>query len=330
LVKFIDQLTNTYIRLNRSRFWKSPDPLDQADAYHTLHAVLTTFAQVLAPFMPFLTEEVYQRLVRPIDANAPASVHWCDYPQANTQYIDADLERDVAIGLTVASLGRKLREDHKLKVRQPLSAVTVISRDAQIRSGAERFSAAIALELNVKNVHFSADEAAFCAITVKPNLKVLGKRCGPKLKAISSVLSTWSFAEVATLEAGTPITVEGEAITIADLLLTRSPVAGAITASQGAVSVALDTTLNHELILEGLAREIISVLQQARKDAGLDVADRITLRWHSDDADLIAAITAHQQFICDEVLATSISKDAQATATVDINNRPIQYQITKA
>jgi isoleucyl-tRNA synthetase len=330
LVKFIDQLTNTYIRLNRSRFWKSPDRLDQADAYHTLHHVLTTFAQVLAPFMPFLTEEVYQRLVRPIDDKAPASVHWCDYPQANAALIDSDLERDVAIGLTVSSLGRKLREDSKLKVRQPLSTVTVISRDPIIRAGAERFGAAIALELNVKQVLFSADEAAFCSLSVKPNLKVLGKRCGQKLKAITQVLTTWSFAEVAELEAGRPIIVEGETIGVDDLLLTRTPVAGAVTASQGAVSVALDTTLNQDLILEGLAREIISLLQQARKDTGLDVSDRISVSWSSDDKEVIAALATHQAFICDEVLATSFVTDANAETTAEINGRALSFTIAKA
>jgi isoleucyl-tRNA synthetase len=330
LVKFIDQLTNTYIRLNRARFWKSPDPLDQADAYHTLHQVLSTFAKVLAPFMPFLTEEVYQRLVRPIDKNAPASVHWCDYPQADLALIDNDLERDVAISLTVTSLGRKLREDHKLKVRQPLSSLTLISRDAAVRAAGERFSSAIAAELNVKQVNFSADEAAFCTITVKPNLKVLGKRCGQKLKAIGQALTAWSFAEVAQVENGNAITVEGEAITSDDILLTRTPVAGAVTASQGAVSVALNTTLSRALTLEGLAREMISVIQQMRKDAHFDVSDRIIVTWSSDDADLSEAITTHQQMIADEVLARDMRNNNSATNTTDINDRPIRLSVEKA
>ncbi len=330
LVSFIDQLTNTYIRLNRARFWKSPDPLDQADAYHTLHQVLTTFAKVLAPFMPFLTEEVYQRLVRPIDAQAPASVHWCDYPQADESLIDAALEADVAISLTVASLGRKLREDHKLKVRQPLPAITVISREAGVRAAVDRFRAALAMELNVKEVRLSTDEAAFCALSVKPNLKVLGKRCGPKLKAISAVLSGWSFAEVAELEAGRTIPVDGEAIGKDDLLLTRSPVAGALTASLGAVTVALDTALTPELTREGLAREFISVVQQARKDAGLEVSDRIALRWWSDDTEVAAALDAHHAFIADEVLAVDLRQDAAAATSADLNGRGARLTLTKA
>ncbi|MBA3701167.1 MAG: isoleucine--tRNA ligase [Planctomycetes bacterium] len=330
LVSFIDQLTNTYIRLNRARFWKSPDPLDQADAYHTLYQVLTTFAKVLAPFMPFLTEEVYQRLVRPTDAAAPASVHWCDYPQADEALIDRDLERDVALSLTVTSLARKLREDHKLKIRQPLPALTIISRDPVVRAAGERFRAAIALELNVKEVRFSADEAAFCALTVKPNLKVLGKRCGPKLKGISATLSGWSFAEVTELEAGRTITVDGETISKDDLMLTRSPVAGAITASLGAVTVALDTAVTPDLMREGLAREFVSVVQQARKDAGLEVSDRIRVLFASDDTDIVAALTDHAAFIADEVLAVEFRHDASAATTADLNSRPVRYTLTKA
>jgi isoleucyl-tRNA synthetase len=330
LVSFIDQLTNTYIRLNRARFWKSPDPLDQADAYHTLYQVLTTFAKVLAPFMPFLTEEVYQRLVRPTDASAPASVHWCDYPQADEALIDRDLERDVALSLTVTSLARKLREDHKLKIRQPLPALTIISRDPVVRAAGERFRAAIALELNVKEVRFSADEAAFCALSVKPNLKVLGKRCGPKLKGISATLSGWSFAEVAELEAGRTITVDGEAISKDDLMLTRSPVAGAITASLGAVTVALDTAVTPELMREGLAREFVSVLQQARKDAGLEVSDRIRVMWNGEDAEVTVALTAHAAFIADEVLAVELRGDASGATVADLNGRVVRYSLVKA
>jgi len=330
LVSFIDQLTNTYIRLNRARFWKSPDPLDQADAYHTLYQVLTTFAKVLAPFMPFLTEEVYQRLVRPTDAAAPASVHWCDYPQADEALIDRDLERDVALSLTVTSLARKLREDHKLKIRQPLPALTIISRDPVVRAAGERFRAAIALELNVKEVRFSADEAAFCALTVKPNLKVLGKRCGPKLKGISATLSGWSFAEVTELEAGRTITVDGEAISKDDLMLTRSPVAGAITASLGAVTVALDTAVTPDLMREGLAREFVSVVQQARKDAGLEVSDRIKITWDSEDAEIVAALTTHAAFIADEVLALEFRRDPVTAITADLNGRAVRYSLMKA
>jgi isoleucyl-tRNA synthetase len=342
LVSFIDQLTNTYIRLNRARFWKSQDTLDQADAFHTLYQVLTTFAKVLAPFMPFLTEEVYQRLVRPTDAAAPASVHWCDYPQADAALIDRDLERDVEISLTVTSLARKLREDHKLKIRQPLPALTIISRDPVVRAAGERFRAAIALELNVKEVRFSADEAAFCALTVKPNLKVLGKRAGPKLKAIGVALSGWSFGEVNELESGKTITVEGEAIGKDDLLLTRAPVAGAITASQGAVTVALDTNRTEALILEGIARDVISDIQADRKRQDLHVSDRITVEWHSSDEQVRKAIEGHREMIKAETLAITDVEQASNNLVgepdpndssphwLPFTSSPGEFKVTKA
>jgi len=331
LVSFIDQLTNTYIRLNRARFWKSSDRLDQTDAYHTLYTILSTFAKVLAPFMPFLTEEVHQRLVRPVDAAAPASVHWCDFPQADAALIDRDLERDVAVTLTVAGLGRKLREDNKLKVRQPLPAITVVSRDAGVRGAVERFAATIALELNVKAVRVDADEAAFCSLTVKPNLKVLGKRCGQKLKPISAALAAWSFAEVAEVEAGRPITIEGEAIGAGDLMLTRTPKAGAIVASEGAVMVVLDTALTPALVREGYARELISVVQHGRKAADFEVADRIVLEWDANDADVQMAFTEHASLISDEVLAVHFTRvDGLTSNSEDLNGKPVFYRIAKA
>ncbi len=330
LVCFIDDLTNTYIRFSRTRFWGKDGRDAQADAYASLYQVLTTFAKVLAPFMPFLTEEVHQRLVRSVDSTAPASVHWCDFPQADAALIDAALEREMALAETAISLGRKLREDHKLKVRQPLPTVTIVSREAAVQGAVERLGSIIATELNVKAVRQSHDEAAFCALSVKPNLKVLGKRCGPKLKSISAVLSGWSFAEVAELEAGRSIIVDGEVIGKDDLLLTRSPVAGAITASLGAVTVALDTAVTPELMREGLAREFISVVQQARKDAGLEVSDRIKLGWSSDDAEVVAAISTHNAFIADEVLAVNFNQDATAATAAELNGRAVKISLTKA
>jgi len=321
LVRFIDEMTNTYIRFSRPRFWGKADGQAnsrdvQADAYATLYQVLTTFAKVLAPFMPFLTEEVHQRLVRPVEPSAPASVHWCDFPQADASLIDEALEREMALAETAISLGRKLREDHKLKVRQPLPAVTIVSRDPAVRGAVERLGGIIAAELNVKAVRQSGDEAAFCALSVKPNLKVLGKRCGPKLKGISTVLSGWSFAEVAELEAGRTITVDGEAISKDDLMLTRSPVAGAITASLGAVTVALDIQLNEDLLLEGIARDVISDIQADRKRQDLNVSDRITVEWHSADERFRKAMERHRQMISEETLIIEVEESQASNNTV--------------
>ncbi|MBN8525828.1 MAG: isoleucine--tRNA ligase [Planctomycetes bacterium] len=329
LCTFIDDLTNGYIRYTRARFWKGTDRLSQADAFATLYEVLTTFAKVLAPFMPFLTEEVHQRLVRPVDPAAPASVHWCDYPRPDAALIDAQLERDIAVAFSVASLGRKLREDAKLKVRQPLAVLTVVSRDPAVRAAAQRFSAQICLELNVKHLAVSEDEAAFCAIAVKPNFAALRARAGAKLKDIGAALAKWSFAEVAEVEAGRTVDIAGVAIGAADLLLQRQPKAGSVVASAGAVSVALDTATTPELVAEGHAREFVSILQQARKDAGLDISDRIRVSWASDSTELSAAITAHAAYIADEVLATAFAP-GDGAQTADVNGHAVRFTLAKA
>jgi isoleucyl-tRNA synthetase len=329
LVRFIDDLTNWYIRSSRSRFWKNDQAADQGDAYATLYTVLTTFAQVLAPFMPFITEEVHQRLVRPVDPQAPASVHWCDYPQVDASLIDRQLEDDITVVRTIVGLGRKLRDDHKLKVRQPLAALTVVSRETGVRGAAERHARTLQDELNVKTVAVSSDEAAFVAVSCKPNFAELRKRCGAKLKDIGAVLAGWGHAEVSQLEGGAAITVVGEEIRIADVLLERKPVGGSVTASQGAVTVALDTALTPVLIAEGHAREFTSVLQQARKDAGLEVSDRITVAWESDDAELAAALAQHATSIAGEVLATRFGNGSGSSEAV-VNGKPVRYSLSKA
>jgi len=333
LVAFIDDLTNWYIRRSRPRFWKNADRGDQAAAYGTLYGVLTTFAKVLAPFMPFLTEEVHQRLVRSVDAAAPGSVHWCDFPQADAGLIDRDLEARIQVARAVVALGRKLREESRLKVRQPLASLTVVSRDAGLRAAVQAASGIIRDELNVKQVLLSADEGSVCTISVKPNFKELGKRAGPKLKEIGAALATWTTVEITTLEAGQAVTVAGVALGLTDVLLQRTPRKGAAVASEGAVTVMLDTVLSAQLESEGLAREFISLIQQARKAAELEVADRIVLRWDGADAQVQQSLTAYAAMISDDVLASTLVRDAalpEDAARGDLNGRGVRWVLAKA
>src|SRR5690606_6768448 len=228
LVRFIDDLTNWYVRRSRPRFWRprferGEDDQDKAAAYATLYEVLVTFAKVLAPFMPFLTEVVYQKLVRSVYPDAPGSVHFCDYPVVDEAVIDTELEERMRVVRTVVGLGRKLREEHRIKVRQPLRKLTVVHRDPRVRSQVLASVALIADELNLKAVTAEADESAFTTVQVKPNFKTLGKRCGSKLGALKGIFASWGFDEVARLEAGESIEVEGEAIALEDVILQRSP-----------------------------------------------------------------------------------------------------------
>ncbi len=330
LVAFIDTLTNWYIRLSRRRFWKSQDDADKGDAYETLYEVLTTFARVMAPFMPFLSEFVYQRTVRAVDAAAPASVHFCDYPLVRPERIEKALEGRMRLARQVVSLGRRLREEQKLKVRQPLARLTVVSRNPAVRAAALESTALLSEELNVKAVDSSDDEASFCSLSVKPNFASLKARAASKLKEIGQGLSSFGFEEVGRLEAGETIPLAGEAIALADVLLVRKPTPGRAVASEGDVTLVLDAELTPELLLEGLARELVSVLQQARKSLGLEVSDRVKVFWDSEDADVVRAIEVHGAWVSEEVLARELSRDATVTGRESLNGRPVRLRVEKA
>jgi isoleucyl-tRNA synthetase len=303
LVSFIDDLTNWYVRRSRARFWKSEDDRDKTNAFATLYSVLTTFSKVLAPFMPFLTEVVYQRLVRPVDSSAPTSVHWCDYPQVESAELDAALERRMSTVRAVSTLGRRVREDHKIKVRQPLRELTVVHRDGSVREDVVESAELLASELNVKKVSVEADESAFTSVAVKPNFKTLGKRCGPKLKEIGPILATWGFDEVSRLEAGESIVVVGEALRLEDVLFQRSVRGDAAIATDGEYTVVLDAVLDDVLRREGIARDAISLLNNARKDQGFEVSDRVRIAWASGDGEVTRALEEHAEMVAREVLA---------------------------
>jgi isoleucyl-tRNA synthetase len=330
LTWFIDVLTNWYIRLSRRRFWKSDDDADKNDAYATLYEVLVTFAKVMAPFMPFVSEYVYQHLVRAVDPEAPASLHFCDYPQVDATQIDSELEARMAIVRSIVGLSRKLRDDLKIKTRQPLALLTVASRDPAVTAAAKATFALIADEINVKKVGTSADETAFCTFNIKPNFQTLRERAASKLGKIAEALKSWGPDEIAALERGETRDAAEVPIALADVLLTRIPVAGSAVASAGAVTVVLDPELTPELLEEGLAREFNSVLQQARKTAGLEVSDRIRVRFHSSDEGVLSAIHRHQASIAEEVLAVDFRQDVDSTDTAELNGRPIRYSIAKA
>ena len=333
LVSFIDDLTNWYVRSSRARFWKSQDDHDKQCAFATLYEVLVTFSKVLAPFMPFVTETAYQKLVRAIDEAAPESVHYCDYPQTQESLIDEALEHRMGIVRAASTLGRKLREEHRIKVRQPLPAITIVHRTQAVRDAALASAELIEKELNVKAVRVEEDESTFTALTVKPNFKTLAKRCGPKLKAISAVLREWGFAEVGQLESGQPIEVEGESIGLADVLLQRAAKSDAAVATDGHITVVLDTVLDEALELEGLAREVISQLQTARKQAGLEVSDRIEVTWTCEDAKLSQALTHHAQTIAKEVLAVRFEPSASLAAdadTISVGESEASYELSRA
>jgi isoleucyl-tRNA synthetase len=305
--EFIDQLTNWYIRRSRRRFWKSQDDEDKAQAYATLYHVLLTFCQAAAPFIPFITESIYRNLRRD---GMPDSVHLCDYPHGLVQYRHAELDRRMARAQTAVSLGRFLRTQAKVRVRQPLREVILVSLDAEVRDDLAAMQDLIQDELNVKTVTIRPDEEALVHLSAKANFKKLGRQLGKQMKAGAAAIEQLTNHQLhelrhggsvaLALPDGTPLTV-----TLEDIELRREEKAGLAVANEGAITVALDIALDDELRQEGGAREFVHAVQALRKDAGLEVADRIAVTY-SVPEHLAAAIARFREYIAGETLAVTL------------------------
>ena len=333
MLAFIDHLTNWYIRRSRRRFWKSTDAADKAAAYATLYEVLVEFSKVLAPVLPFVSESVYQHLVvKPgMHAVNEDSVHLCSYPQPDASRTDAHVEGQMAAVRQVVTLGRALREKHKLKTRQPLTAVTVVSTDAKVRAAIEAHSELLVDELNVKKVIALGDDATLATLSFKPNLKTLGKRLGPKLKAATAELAAFTREQWHTLESGGSLAVQDQAITRDDVLVSRTARGDVVIESEGDLTVALDTTMTDSLAREGLMRELVSRVQRMRKDQGFAVSDRITLEVCANGEVLQAMLKEHDAKIREEVLAVAISLVAQPTGEqLDLDGHPMTVKLSRA
>ena len=309
-VRFIEDLTNWYIRRSRRRFWKSTNDGDKLCAYRTLRYVLVQLAKVAAPFTPFIAEEIYRNLK---GASDPDSVHLCDFPTANAAARDLVLERRMAAVQTVVELGRRLRADNDLKVRQPLSALRLAGADV---AGLEDL---IEDELNVKAVQFVADETELCDVSFKANFKTLGKKCGPKMKAVAAAIAAMkSFSGTAT--------VEGVELSSEDVLVTRNPKSGLVVASEGEVVVGLETALSPELVAEGIAREFVSHVQAMRKEADFEVTQRIAVSVETD-AEARAALEAHLDYVKNETLAREFAFAEVAAEAMDLNGHSAKVSV---
>ena len=312
-VKFVEDLTNWYIRRSRRRFWKSTNDGDKLSAYRTLRYVLVQLAKVAAPFTPFIAEEIYRNLK---GASDPASVHLCDFPTANAAARDLALEKRMADVQAAVELGRRLRADNDLKVRQPLAVLKLAGGD--VKGLEELFED----ELNVKNVAFIADETELCEVTFKANFKTLGKKCGAKMKAVAAGIAALKSFSGST-------TIEGIELTADDVLVTRKPKEGLVVASQGAIVVGLETALTPELISEGLAREFVSNVQSMRKEADFEVTQRIALTVEADD-EMKAALTTHADYVKAETLAVELTFAAAAAEAIDLNGHATKIAVAKA
>ena len=324
---FLDELTNWYIRRSRRRFWKSDNDSDKYEAYQTLHFVLVTFCQVAAPFIPFITETIYRNLRT---ENMPESVHFCDYPAVDAALLDKALNTRMARTMSAVSLGRFLRTQAVLKVRQPLARAVLVSADASVREDLQSMATVIAEELNVKDIEIQADEEALVTLSAKPNLKRLGPKLGPKMKQIIPLVNALGSAEINELRKGNALQLGEFSITEEDVLVQRTEKEGMTVANEGDITVALDTRLDDALIQEGWAREIVSKLQNLRKELKFEVTDRIRIVYDGP-AEVKQAIEAQSQYIANETLALSIEQgQASDMNDVEMNGVTAKFAISKA
>jgi len=317
IIRLTDALSNWYVRRSRSRFWAGEKDADKWDAYHTLYEVLATMTRMTAPFVPFITEDLYQNLVAGVDPEASESVHLCDWPKVDESLIDESLSVDMQAVRDIVSLGLSTRAMHKIKVRQPLSEAEVILGDVGLTDHLMGYRPLIAEELNVKEVVFTQDAGDLVTFSVKPNYRALGPVFGKRMPLVRKALDGASADEVRTALATTGtfgLTLsDGEAVE-----LTNEQVAVSCDAQEGFAAsgggvgvVVLNTTLTDELVAEGLARDAISVIQKLRKDAKLDFVARINV-WLSGDADILAACEANADTIASEVLAAGLHLSGEA------------------
>jgi len=302
---FADELSNWYVRRSRERFWGKGMAGDKEAAFATLYAVLETLARLIAPFTPFMAEAMYINLVRSVRPDAPESVHLCAYPQSDANRIDAQLEADMDALLRVVQLGRACRNAANIKTRQPAAAVYVVG----VRLP-DTYATLAAEELNVKQVAFPADTRAFTTYKLKPQLRTLGPRYGKLLGKISAHLNTLDGNDIVeAFSRGETLVFEmdGTSVSLAqdDVLAEPMQRPGFTAESDRGVTVVLDTNLTPELLDEGFAREVISKLQTMRKEAGLEVTDRIAVRYEAD-AELARVISDFEAQIAAAVLAGSV------------------------
>ena len=306
LQEFVDEMSNWYVRRSRERFWAKGMEQDKINAYMTLYTALVTVAKAAAPMIPFMTEDIYQNLVRSIDTDAPESIHLCDYPEVNEAWIDKNLEANMEELLEIVVLGRACRNTANIKNRQPIGTMYVKAEKAMDKF----YTDIIADELNVKEVKFADDVESFISYSFKPQLRTVGPKYGKLLNGIRTALSeidgTAAMKELRD-NGVLVLDIDGNRVELAeeDLLIETAQSEGYVTETDGETSVVLDTNLTPELIQEGFVREIISKVQTMRKEAGFEVMDKIIV-YAKDNDKIMDIMKANQDEIKREVLAENI------------------------
>ena len=306
LQSFVDDMSNWYVRRSRERFWAKGMEQDKINAYMTLYTALVTVAKAAAPMIPFMTEDIYQNLVKSIDASAPESIHLCDFPEVHENWIDPKMEEDMADLLEIVVMGRAARNTANIKNRQPIGTMYVKS-EFQL---SEFYKEIIEDELNVKEVVFKDDIADFISYSFKPQMRTVGPKYGKLLNKIKTTLSELdgnkAMAELKST-GELKLDIDGQEIVLLeeDLLIDMAQMEGYVSESDHTITVVLDTNLTPELIEEGFVRELVSKIQTMRKEAGFEVMDKIRV-YAKDNDKIVSIMKNHGDEIKSEVLAEEI------------------------
>ena len=312
LDEFVDDMSNWYVRRSRDRFWAKGMEQDKINAYMTLYTALVEICKAAAPMIPFMTEEIYQNLVRSINTEAPESIHLCDFPAVNEAWIDKELEKNMDEVLKIVVMGRACRNSANIKNRQPIGNMYVKAPNVL----SEYFVEIIEDELNVKKVNFTEDVSAYTSYTFKPQLRTVGPKYGKFLGQIQKALAELDGNKaMAELKADGVLTLPSVSddvkLSEEDLLITMTQMEGYVTEGDNTVTVVLDTNLTPELVEEGFVREIISKIQTMRKEAGFEVMDKISIYYHADEkvADIF---NKYENDIMGDVLGTEVVAEADS------------------
>jgi len=327
-VGFVQQLTNWYIRRSRRRFWNEKPSQDRDFAFSTLYQVLIGLTKISAPFIPFMSDAIYRNLRQEAE---PESVHLCAFPTYHDNVRDEHLEMAMEVVQTTVSLGHALRKEHKQKVRQPLGSAYIASSDAKLLKFLKEQQHLVADELNVKNVIFVEDETEFVTIKAKPNFRVLGKKVGKWMKQAQQAIEQFSNEQLDNLLAGNHVMIEFEGekfeLTPEDVQVDRIVKKGMIASHLNKITIVLDTALTEELLLEGIAREIVNKVNTTRREESFDLTARIKLIIETSPR-VIEAFKLHADYIQNEVLATDLIFGPCNGSEVDLNGEPAKIEIT--
>lgn len=331
----VDQLSNWYVRLARKRFWRGEMNADKQAAYETLYECLLSLSQLMSSFAPFYSDWLFQNLTETGDSTIE-SIHLTDWATAETALINKELEESMDLAQTISSLVHSLRKKEKMKVRQPLQRILIPVLSAKIQAQIQHVEELIKSEVNIKTIEYINDASGILVKSVKPNLPLLGKKLGPKMRFVVAAINSWGQEQIAAIERNGKINVELEGedfeLLLEEVLISSQDIPGWSVASDAGVTVALDVTLTEELKQEGIARDLVNRIQNLRKDMGLEVQDKIKIQI-ADDNDLVnAAVAGFGTYIEAETQAVSLSFESnlENASLLDMDDFNVSIKVEKA